>query len=57
MLSRTFILRAIGASLGLWLSLVSVRAFATGSGPATRRTTFLTLSGTPSPDREFSNRR
>jgi len=36
MLKRTFILRAIGASIGLWLSLVSVQAFADGSWVAQR---------------------
>jgi hypothetical protein len=43
MLKRTFILRAIGASIGLWLSIVSVRAFADGAWVAQRATSQVTF--------------
>ncbi len=44
MINRKLVLRAIGASLGLWLSLMSVRAFAHGQATS-YRTTYLTFSG------------
>ena len=43
---RTFILRAIGASIGLWFSIVAVQAFAGGT-LAAERAASLRTHGSP----------